>query len=423
MIIRLSKAIGDGDIDWNRPQSTPTCAKTQEYLNSKYGVQLVIRRSHGHSDIYYTGEPRRPVGRQINLILHNNHLSLITNPLSYFSVKQCQGCFSLFKGRHSFCPKVRMECFKCSSSSCDSKEPSKRGDRRICTKCQGYFFTKLCYENHLSRKSKDHKPPCLRYIFCPICGKKLARDESEAKDGMTLSSHGCLLSLCQQCGNRNDDLRQGRRHLCTLQKAKLPELGISKNWADRRGIVYKSARPQKDFVQPSAEHLNAEKVDLEREYFEMVPSSGIVAYDFETRCDSSRTLRPYLATALFMCTKCAFTDPFEPSRWKETYECCGVRKRRYVGPSGMREFILDLFFRKRHKRSRAFSFNGSSFDNLFILNTLIQNGSVPQIKMKGRKIMQFMHNGVTLKDLRFFLSGSLAAIPKNFKFEHIVEKG
>jgi hypothetical protein len=428
MIRRLASEIGDGKINWNIPQTVETCELAQQYLNEQYALQLVVYRSYSPKDIYFFGGPKRAVSSRICLILIKNHLSLITDPLSYFNLKTCGGCFTLYKNRHSFCSAARKTCYKCGMSDCrpgtfaDSDLSGEDESRKICTVCEGYFFTKQCYANHLRRTERSPLSACATFWFCKTCGKKFARAGVSETDSLAL--HPCLQNYCQKCGSRTD-LRDGKRHLCALQKAMLGELGVSKLWASKWGIGYHT--PGK--AAPLGVNLNSTDLpsrlatSLETSYVDVVGWCGIVAFDFETRCNSDAKLCPYLATALFMCTKCAFIDPHNPSMWPDTWSCCGLRRRCYIGPVGVREFILDLFFRKRQKKVTAWSFNGSSFDSIIILNTLIQNGVIPKIKMKGRKIMLLRHNNVTLKDLRCFLSGCLAAIPKNFKLDHIVEKG
>lgn len=420
MVRKLSRAIANGQINWNIPQTRNTCKLAQDYLNDHCKAQLIIYRSSSADDIYFQGYPKRKVDDRISLILVNHHLSLIMNPLSYFNRKQCPNCLTLYKNKNHFCPMGSKKCKKCGRDNCDTKMLYNRVFQSTCDDCDGYFLSKQCYENHLVVHEDCNESQCESYVYCTVCGKQFPRSCLD-ENGQNVENHSCLITQCYSCGKIHDDLKHGRRHLCALRKAKLKEIGISKEWAEQRGISTHSKEIKSAVKVSSLNHYKCE--DLHKDYSKIVGDVGIVAYDLETRCNVEGRLYPYLATAIYMCSQCAFENYLSPEKWPRDLPCCGQRVRKYVGELGMKEFILDLFFRKKHNKATAWSFNGSAFDNIFIMDTLIQNGCVPQLKMKGRRVMLLRLNNVTLKDLRFFLSGSLSSIPKNFKLETIVEKG
>ena len=53
----------------------------------------------------------------------------------------------------------------------------------------------------------------------------------------------------------------------------------------------------------------------------------------------------------------------------------------------------------------------------------ISNGKKPNVVMNGRRVLQLSMNKVVVKDLRLYVSGSLAALPAMFSFEDELEKG
>ena len=68
-------------------------------------------------------------------------------------------------------------------------------------------------------------------------------------------------------------------------------------------------------------------------------------------------LTPYLVCAIRVCSVCE-GDFLDPASWKETYRCCGQRRRSYFFESGLRTFLLDTFSpRKGMKRGIAIAFN------------------------------------------------------------------
>jgi hypothetical protein len=179
------------------------------------------------------------------------------------------------------------------------------------------------------------------------------------------------------------DLSDGQRHFCQIRAPGFRDLGILSGWAAQVGY------------DPPGPRLNRE-VKLEQEYPEMVGEVGIVSFDAETKRNSRGVLYPILISAIFACSSCAFKDYMEPKKWANDTACCGKRKRTYIGKAEIRQFILDLFYQKKHKTVVAWAMFGSQFDFVFILHFLLYNGF--PLGFSPHPSPHFTHNlGLNLK--------------------------
>jgi hypothetical protein len=215
-------------------------------------------------------------------------------------------------------------------------------------------------------------------------------------------------------------MREGRPHYCSIQPAKLTDLGVAPEYAQFNGLIpTKATKPIKppSTAPPTAENLSST-------YSSIVGETGLVFFDLETREGENGELTPFVCVAFFMCSRCCFSAHMEPEKWKEDYPCCGRRIRRFVGLNEITDFVRILFFElKRFKRVHAFAFNGSGFDFIFILHILMSNQKVPEILPCGRRIIWLKLRNVILKDLMAYIPGTLSMLPETFQFSNKVFKG
>lgn len=276
----------------------------------------------------------------------------------------------------------------------------------------------FCFSQHKNAPMNpiSKTPVCQYFYHCLTCGWRIERDSVASADSSSKADscrpkkpHTCLSTWCKSCKVKVDS-SLGCRHLCTISKPSPNELGISKTWLDLRDKM-------------GGARVCAQE-PLATLYSSIVgASSALVTYDFETRCNKSGKLVPYALTACFTCSKCCYVDFMSPDKYQDSYACCGKRFRSYVGVDKVKEFVLDIFFRKSHNRMTVLAHNARNFDALFILDILLENGVSPKIQLKGRQLLKLQLNGTTLKDYNSYVQGALSKIPYNFGFAHLVVKG
>lgn len=406
-----------GNINWNLPQNIDTCELVQSLLNSRFKLQLIVHDSVREvKSLFFKGFPNRESNKQLHLLLLNEHIFLFKDYKRFYKVKQCDTCKGIFTwGRHKICRGKfggRL-CSRCRTTHCyklaQNSEIDHAQEAKICMHCSGYFPNEICFEFHKKAplNSMAKTPVCLWFFHCLKCGWRIEKATAGVDILEPKTPHKCLKISCQNC-KLTYDCSDGNRHFCSISKPKLKELKVSKDWLN-------SCNKDK-------EYLNC--ISLDKDYLSIVGKGrGICAFDIETRKTKSGRLVPYALTALFACSKCCFIDFKDPQKWPANSDCCGVRLRNYVGSQGIKDFILDLFYRKRHSSVTAFAFHGRGFDNLFILDLLLENNVIPKIQLRGRQILRLVLNGVTIKDLNCFIPGSLSKLPHSFGFANLVKKG
>lgn len=405
-------------INWNNPQNLNSCTIVQSNLNENFNVQLIIH-DHvlNHRSLFYRGTPHRDKNQQLHLLLLNEHIFILRDFEKFYQISMCHICKRSFKiGSHKICRGNGRLCLKCRTSECfkTSRNLGKSEvsfEAQMCTACNAFFPNQFCFSQHKNAplNAIAKVPVCRHYYHCIECGWRIERMDPNSNQCEPKKPHNCLEAYCRLC-KVHWDCSSGQRHFCTIGRPSLRELGVAKAWLDKREQL--------------AGYALAQFEPIENMYSKIVgENSGIVIYDIETRLAKSGKLIPYLLTACFACSKCCFTDFMSPDSYKESYDCCGQRFRNYIGTEQIKDFILDIFFKKRHTKMTGFAHNARNFDALFILDILIENGVIPKIQLKGRQLLKLSLNGTVLKDYNCFVQGALSRIPGNFGFAHLTVKG
>lgn len=370
------------EIDWSQKQGISTCSRMQEHLNAKEHLQLMVFDGLNPKKIYFKGFPVRPHGERLNLIYHDEHLSVIESVQEFFKVTECQGCLKIFgAGKHKVCYGRKSSCPDCKTEACIKETRFEREETRpiFCEECNCLFRSQACFHYHKNEEtevSTNEKttetsiqlPVCKYMIQCIQCGKKQRRSSAWCKE---TPSHDCLMHKCEKCGEETA-MVGGKPHFCFIQPASQAQLGLSTAYMRWRGLPGKLCPGPKPLYDPS-QFVHPTKDNLSLTYPSIVGKKAFVFFDLETRTvGKKRKLVPFAMVAAFMCSECCFSNYLSPELWEKSYSCCGDRIRRYVGLNEIKQFIVTVFFRMKSFTSVImFAFFGAGFDNIFILDLLV----------------------------------------------------
>lgn len=150
--------------------------KFQEYLSNEYN--LTVYSSRDGRSVYYKSPYKNR--KNINLLLDNNHFSLIKSLTAAFASSYfCSYCAEPYSTRlaHRNCP------FKC--ERCLESPPCETLDNVNCSECNRIFLNQQCFNNHLENKV------CLNIRHCTDCTKTFSYSEKRP--------HVCGSAYCFLC--------------------------------------------------------------------------------------------------------------------------------------------------------------------------------------------------------------------------------
>ncbi len=332
----------------------------------------------GDAMIYllYTEDPRTKVG----------HFGLITNVRGFFSKNfYCRHCDVPYNNIYDHrCPDVKNWCFSCYHRDCQQVPSFKES----CRWCGVTFKSASCRSRHLYAS-------CKTKWRCPRCRRKFKRkttvdevDPSRRRPRTNAEmekSHDCTHFYCGECkAERPDD------HKCFIAKKKLePKLckfiffDLETDQSSGEHVVnYIHARY---FVRDPEDEKREEKAKKAARKAAAAAEDG----DVEDWDDSHLS---------------------DHKNWKgEWFDAT------FSGESSLTEFFRFLTTPK-FKDYTAIAHNMSGFDGLFLLREVVTHGMMPEVIVKGQRILMMKIPSVNVRviDSFNFIPMGLSKLPDAF---------
>lgn len=220
-------------------------------------------------------------------------------------------------------------CFDCKGPSEQCRKSTR--SEKYCLECRRVFTSNNCFRRH---KSSD---VCSRIKACVECGKTVKQAERK--------EHNCGLTKCNNCG----ELVVLEDHDCFIQPIDLANMATPVNYR-------------------------------------------IVCFDVEAYMGDGGRHVAYCVTALLSCQLC-----FTQQNLELECDLCGNRKRVFYETADcvnvMLHFTKWLFFAEETKNAVVFSYNGSGYDQYFVLRCLLDMDRIPTVTANGGRIIELKMNG------------------------------
>jgi hypothetical protein len=295
------------------------------------------------------------------------HFDAIVNPQGYFEKKKfCIPCNKAYEGStygNHACSDIEDFCFTCWDRYCcfDETLSSQLDATSIPLPRPPLEACTICGKKFRSPKCKERHikaAQCVKFVYCFDCRKNIPRGLND-EDGSLLSNKETL------AGHKT---AEGCKKHCRVCK--------------------------KDDV--TLDHL----CFLQSESFKPA-SEKMIFFDFETDASSGKHIPVYCHAKWYNMINSTW-EHVEFNHQDRTLE----------------EFCIWLFNEKR-KGYTAIAHNMQGFDGCFILRYLVENGCMPEVILKGRKIVHIVVPKIQIRiiDSLNFLSMKLASFPAAFDFE------
>lgn len=166
----------DAGVNYENGCGIDEIRKFEEFLSNEYN--LTVYGSRDGRFVYYKSRSRN--SRHINLLLDNNHYSVIKSLTAVFASSYfCSYCAKPYttKFEHKKCP------FKC--NRCLASPPCEGGVQIKCLDCNRIFLNANCFDNHI----KSYV--CLKIRICNQCTIQYTFDKKKP--------HVCGTKFCNTC--------------------------------------------------------------------------------------------------------------------------------------------------------------------------------------------------------------------------------
>ncbi len=355
------------------------------------GVCIKVVSLNKQLKFIHRGEP---TGESVIYLLYTEdrktktgHFALITNVRGFFSKNFfCRHCDVAYHNIYDHrCPDVVNQCFSCFRREC---EPVLSFHER-CRWCCAQFASVKCRDRHTYASCKTR-------WCCPRCKRKFARkttvDEADvtrrrrpmSNDEME-KSHDCTHFYCSECKRERPD-----DHLCFIAKKKLEPKLCKFLFFDM------------ETDQSSGEHVvNFVHV----KYFLRDPQE-------EKKEEAAKKALKKAAAECEVGDIEAWDDThlIDHEQWKGQW-----LEATFPGESSLTDFFQFLS-NPRFKDYTALAHNMSGFDGLFLLREIISHGVMPEVIVKGQRILMMKIPSTNLRiiDSFNFLPMGLAKLPDAF---------
>ena len=313
---------------------------------------------------------------KIFIHFHKEHFNSITSMSGFLRCSYfCEKCLV------SYSNKTRHLC----EDRCGSCYTSLSGDNKCsgakirCTRCFRIFNGDNCYKKHIILKV------CQNYKMCPSCNMYLNGQKAVA-------THDCNIVKCPIC-KQNHKLSDN--HKCYI-------IPIT-------GDLYEAKKRKTQTPYPLEPESSIDPT--------MVNRFRLIAFDFETSTkyiENEIEMRHTVlcAVGISSCEMCQEETNLE----FYCENCCREKIVRFIGENSLNDFCNWLFRRSTpHEITTiAYAHNLGSFDGLFILKFIYEQGLIPNIICRGNKILSLSVKGFNIKmiDSLNFLKCRLKDMPK-----------
>ena len=347
----------------------------QAYLTD-YQINIV---SSDHQDsIIYSGPDKE---KRIYLLLHDNHYEVITSMPAFFARKKY--CHTCKKGYdHSInhlCPEA---CKCCRFPNCPNVQTT------FCTDCNRTFKSQACYDRH-KQSIDNEKSVCDSLASCKLCSRTVKRSQLQP------NKHQCGKTKCPICG-RWVNIKD---HKCYMQ----PETKKKKRKTRRRRRSSENDVPEgrvdaRWFLDTECEQGEGESTDEEEEEQRTSTYGQILFFDFECRQENGNH-EPNL---------CVVHNEVG-DEWV------------FRGDDTRNEFCEWLF--RENSSCLVVAHNFQGYDGYFIQQYLYANSIIPEVRMRGAKILslEVSERNIKFIDSLNFIPMPLAKFPKTFGMDELAK--
>jgi len=332
----------------------------QRYLGSEY--RIVVYASRDGKEIFFKA-CHDEYKYTINLLLDENHYSLVINPTAAFATAYfCGYCCIGYSNKfgHKRC---RVKCNKCFQSP-----PCQNVVAMKCTLCRREFPNATCFHNHMLHNI------CARYHACPICGTVYVVKKN--------SQHQCGFKYCKIC---KEDMPI--RHECFIAVTKpKPQ--------PKNGAFYVFF----DFECYQTKDMNM-----------MTTNHNCVAKEHEVN----------LCVAHQVCYRCGDVDGANTSCYY-----CGDREHIFWGDNIVDDFMQYLGrIDDKFTKVIVIAHNSQRYDSHFLLRYMYANKSTWKLNedsliINGTKILRIRSGRYSFIDSLNFFNVGLAKLPAMFGLEN-----
>ncbi len=375
------------------PKTSPGNLDLVRHFEAALGVRVKVVSLKHQLKIIYKGDAA--AGEKMIYLLYTEdpkskqgHYTLITNIRGFYSKEfYCLACDEAYSNIYDHrCPDVAKWCYACYDRSCSSVPVSS------CDLCKVPTCSAACAKRH-------RLASCKETWKCPRCRRKIKRKKvpDSASAGAQLrhatneemeASHNCDEYYCTECRDTvNDD------HRCFIRKKELEDKLV-------KFIFY-------DFEtdQSSGDH----KVNFAHmKYFVRDPDDELRDEMVKKKARAAKYSEDDANP-----NECDVYDDshlIDHTKWKGCWE-----EKSFKGPDALSDF-LKFVSDKKFRDYTAIAHNMRGFDGIFILRELLQNGVIPDVIVKGQKIMVMKIPDLNVRfiDSFNFLPMSLAKLPGAF---------
>lgn len=339
-------------VDYQNGCGVDEIRKFSEYYAKEYNITVYNSRS-GRSVLFKSPYTNK---RTINLLLENNHYSVIKSLTGVFGCAYfCTYCAVPYTTnvQHKKCP------FKC--NNCFSSPPCKPDDKLIkCGDCNRNFSNTQCFQKHIASKI------CLKVRICTECLQPYSNTRKGAQ-------HVCGQKYCFYCKKDRPS-----RHECFIPI--IPPKATKKN--------------TQLFIFFDLECTQTKPFTDNSERFEHVPN---------------------LCVAHQACETCMMDNNID-----EECVNCGAREHVFHGGDIIEKFMTYLGeFPEKFKNIKILAHNLQKYDGHFILRYLYMNQvkwnfEQESILMNGSRLLQIKIGRYRFLDSLNFFAAPLSKLPKMF---------
>jgi G:T-mismatch repair DNA endonuclease (very short patch repair protein) len=331
------------------------------------GMQIVVYRDLTGKSVFFKGDINVPVESRINLVLHNNHFAVIKSLTAAFGCSYyCEGCNKPYEHRE------RHTC-KNKCSFCHYKMQCVKSNVIIkCTDCQRLFYSRACYDRHLTTM--------------------LTKDESVCN----------IFKQCKHCFHTYKNYNGRKPHQCNEY-----------------------------FCRTCKEHVKQDhKCYMKRDIKQGPPSDKdvmIVYWDSETTQDrplseNARDGTKHVVNLIVSHSQCNICKDKPQTAW--LCSNCGTRQQIFK-EAPIQNFIRYINFpRKSIKKVICVAHNFKGFDSYFIIEYILTHTCItPQVIMKGAHILCMQFGHIKMIDSLNFMQMPLSKLPATLGLNPALKKG
>ena len=342
----------------------------QTYL-SDYQINIVSK-DHQNSIIYSGPEKEK----RIFLFLHDNHYDVITSMPAFFARKRyCHTCKKAYDHvTEHLCPD---SCKLCYCQNCPIVSWIS------CTDCNRIFKSQECFDRHKQNLGQG-KSICALLVKCCHCNCVVKRGK------LRPDLHHCGQTKCSTC-NRYVDTKY---HQCYMQPEKKARKSHRSSTDDDEDIP-ENGYDVSMFLDLECRQGGDEPIEDD----ETPTSSELLFFDFECRQENG-THEPNL---------CVIQNE-AGDEWV------------FQGDNTRNEFC-EWLFTNEHAICVVVAHNFQGYDGYFIQQYLHENGIVPEVIMRGAKILSLFVEMFNIKfiDSLSFIPMRLADFPKTFGIDELAK--